>query len=113
MSEAICGVCQEAIEGEVLACKGCEALYHRKCRLGQGHCLTDGCKRSKPLEVGKDVERNRSPLAADATPLIFGFCMALIFGLPAAYFMRLPPLGSLLLVFVLTIAIGALKVRLS
>ncbi len=112
--ETICAICANPIAGEEpIPCKGCEAQFHRGCRISRGHCPTDGCKRSKPLEEGADVAFNRSVLSVDVMPWIYGFLGALIVGTPIAGVAGLGLIGWVSIVIVLTLVIGGVKSSIS
>jgi hypothetical protein len=46
-----CRICeQEVADGERFACPACDAVYHKRCRFGAGHCANEQCKFWKPFE---------------------------------------------------------------
>jgi hypothetical protein len=50
--ESDCPCCGEDVAGtRSLTCKGCGVVYHSRCRLGLGRCLSEGCSRSKPILI--------------------------------------------------------------
>ena len=89
-----------------------QAFTHLR-RIGAGRCVAEGCKRSKPLGVGRDVEKTRSVLSIDVTHWVYGFFVGIILAVPIGFALDVPLLTRMFLVLLFGAIVGGIKAHVS